>query len=181
MSATRLLILGVLEQRPMHGYDVRRELETWHAERWANVAYGSIYFGLGQMAREGLVEIVGADAPGRGPARRVYAITDRGRQELARLVHEYWWEVKPAIDPFQVALTFMDRLPRDELLAALRNRAHLMRSNLEWLRHASDAKLSAPGVPRHIEENLRRVAAQVEVDLGWIEGVLGKVERGELP
>ena len=28
----------------MHGYDIRRELETWNAEQWAQVAYGSIYY-----------------------------------------------------------------------------------------------------------------------------------------
>ena len=34
MSATRLLILGVLRfKQPTHGYDVRRELESWQAER----------------------------------------------------------------------------------------------------------------------------------------------------
>ncbi len=49
MSATRLLILGVmLKKPPIHGYDVRRELEMWGAEQWANIAYGSILFGAQQ-------------------------------------------------------------------------------------------------------------------------------------
>jgi hypothetical protein len=50
MSATRLLILGVLRSKqPIHGYNVRRELESWQAERWAHIAYGSIYFALNKM------------------------------------------------------------------------------------------------------------------------------------
>src|SRR5581483_1598119 len=76
MSATRLLILGVLRlKQPVHGYDVRRELEAWRAERWANIAYGSIYFALNKMAEEGLVEAVGTDQVGRRPARTQYKIT----------------------------------------------------------------------------------------------------------
>jgi DNA-binding PadR family transcriptional regulator len=59
MSATRLLILGVLLiKQPIHGYHMRRELETWSADKWANIAYGSIYSALNKMAEEGLVEVV---------------------------------------------------------------------------------------------------------------------------
>jgi ABC-2 type transport system permease protein len=39
-----MLVLGVVRIfQPVHGYDVRRELVSWHAEGWGNVAPGSIY------------------------------------------------------------------------------------------------------------------------------------------
>lgn len=57
MSSMRLLILGVLAQKKSaHGYEIRRELESWNAERWTNIAYGSIYFALKKMTDEGLLE-----------------------------------------------------------------------------------------------------------------------------
>jgi DNA-binding PadR family transcriptional regulator len=50
MSSIRLLILGVLKRKePIHGYEVRHELEVWGADKWANVAYGSIYSALNKM------------------------------------------------------------------------------------------------------------------------------------
>ena len=91
MSAIRVLILGVLSTEPLHGYDVRRTLETWHAEQWAHVAYGSIYSALSKMADEGLVEVVGGEGGGRGAGRITYAVTDVGRQEFLRLLRDYWW------------------------------------------------------------------------------------------
>src|SRR5258708_5279129 len=107
MSSIRLLLLGVLlRKQPIHGYDVRRELEQWHADRWANIAYGSIYSALGKMADEGLVEATNADQSERQSARTEYTITERGKAEFEHLLHEYWWELKPTIDPFQIALTF---------------------------------------------------------------------------
>src|ERR1700737_5140255 len=123
MAVTRVLVLGVLLKQPMHGYEVRRELESWNAEQWANIAYGSIYFSLTKMAEERLVEVISTDDRGNRPARTVYAITDAGRHEFTRLLRELWWDYRPAIDPFRVALSFMNCLPRDELLAALRNGA----------------------------------------------------------
>jgi len=43
MSAARLLILGALRfTQPDYGSSLRRKLERWHAESWANIAYASI-------------------------------------------------------------------------------------------------------------------------------------------
>ncbi len=180
MSAIRVLVLGVLREQSMHGYEVRQELESWGAEQWANIAYGSIYSALTKMAEEGLIEVADTHEPGSRPARTVYAITMRGRDEFQRLVRAFWWEHRPTIDPFQVALTFADCLPRDELLAALRHRASGIRAFLEAFPFVLRAK-SAPGVPRHIAENLRLAAAHSETELRWIEDAIGKVEREELP
>lgn len=182
MSATRLLILGVLLKRPpIHGYDVRRELEMWGAEQWANIAYGSIYSALNKMAEEGLVEAVSTGENSKHVARTEYAITEKGKHVYEGLLREYWWNMKPIVDPFQVALTFMDSMPRDELLAALRHRARMLQSITESVEFVSKNKMSNPQTPRHIAENLRLGIAHAEAELQWIEEVIGKVERGELP
>jgi DNA-binding PadR family transcriptional regulator len=181
MAMTRVLVLGVLLKQPMHGYEVRRELESWNAEQWANLAYGSIYFSLAKMAEEHLVEVVSTDERGSRPARTVYAITEQGREHFARRLRELWWEYRPAIDPFRVALTFMNELSRDELLAALRNRAGSLRSTLDAFPYAIEGRLRDPATPRHLREVLRLAAAHIETNLHWVEEAIDKVQRCELP
>ncbi len=181
MAVTRVLVLGVLLKQPMHGYEVRRELERWNAEQWANIAYGSIYFCLAKMAEERLVEVVSAEDRGNRPARTVYAITDQGRLEFTRLLRELWWEYRPAIDPFRVALSFMNCLPRDEVLAALRHRADGLHSTLEAFPYAIEGRLRNPGAPRHLREVLRLAALHIETQLHWVEEAIEKVEREEMP
>ena len=181
MSAARLLILGVLRvHQPMHGYDVRRELESWRAEQWANIAYGSIYFALNKMAEEGLVEVVERDQAGKGPRRTTYAITPRGEEAFQRLLREFWWEEKPVLDPLLVALTFMNELPRDELLAVLRHRATRAKMTLEALELATISPLLETG-PRHIVENFRLSAEHTTAELRWLEYAIASVEHGDLP
>ena len=180
MSAIRVLILGVLSKEPLHGYDVRRTLEEWHAEQWAHVADGSIYSALSKMADEGLVEVVGSAGGSRGAGRITYAITDRGRGDFLRLLRDYWWGEQPTIDPFQVALTFMDRLPRDEVLAALRQRAARSRAFLAAFETLWPA-IRLPDLPRFMIENRRLDIMHVEAETRWIEGVIAKIEHGDLP
>jgi DNA-binding PadR family transcriptional regulator len=181
MSATRLLILGVLRvKQPIHGYDVRRELESWQAERWANIAYGSIYFALNKMAEEGLVDVVDTHQPAKGPARTTYAITPEGQAEFQRLLREYWWEPKTVIDPFQTALTFIKELPREEVLAGLRHRAAAARAKAEELEFALRAKAGS-GEPPLVMEGLRLAIYHVEAFERWVKEAIAKVERGDLP
>ena len=102
MSSSRLLILGVLRVRePIHGYDIRRELELWRAEQWANIAYGSIYCTLSKMSQEGLVKPVDTDPIAVDAARTLFAgrLVDptvlRGFVVLIPLtLLALWWAVR---------------------------------------------------------------------------------------
>ncbi|MBF8193674.1 PadR family transcriptional regulator [Nonomuraea sp. K274] len=176
MSTTRVLILGALLDGPMNGYGVRRRLEVIGADSWANVAFGSIYHGLGKMAGEGLLEVIEA---GKG-GKVVYGLTETGRAEFHRLLLLSWHDVKPIVDPFQVALTFMDRLEKQEILDALYDRIRQLRMSVDEVGRAVGAK-QRYGAPRHVDENLRLNRAMLQAQLDWVEKAIGLVEADELP
>ncbi len=179
MSATRLLILGVLRQlQPAHGYSIRQQLEAWHVDEWANVAYGSIYFALNKMAEEGLVESVGVGSTRARTTRVTYLVTESGEAEFQRLLREHWLERRPIVEPFRAALAFMSSIPADEVLELLHRRIDLARRDAGVL----DAMSQSPEVsPRHVAELLLLAAAHARAEIDWAEAAIAKVERGELP
>ena len=129
MSATRLLVLGAVRIfQPIHGYDLRRELMSWHADEWANISFGSIYFALKKMTGDRLLEEVETERSGGRPEKTLYRLTVEGEKEFQSLLREYFWRRKPLIDPFLVAMSQMPALPKPELIAALRHRANTARS-----------------------------------------------------
>ena len=72
----RPLILAVLRQKPMHGYEVIQELEAQSGGRWRPSA-GSVYPTLQQLADEGLVTSEEVDG------RRTYTLTAAGQKAAA--------------------------------------------------------------------------------------------------
>lgn len=72
----RYAILAVLADKPMHGYDVIRELEERSRQMWHPSA-GSVYPTLQMLEEQGLVTSVEEDG------KRVFSITDAGRAEVA--------------------------------------------------------------------------------------------------
>jgi DNA-binding PadR family transcriptional regulator len=171
-----VLILGVLIAGPQHGYEVRKTLELWGVEHWANVAFGSIYHALTSMTRDGLVEIV---AGGKGD-KTVYRIAEAGQVEFRRQLQYHWREILPIADPFLVALTFMDQMPKADLLAAVNARRERLTAGFVMAERAL-AATPKDGAPRHIDECLRLTAAQYRAQLEWLESAAGRIEQGELP
>jgi DNA-binding PadR family transcriptional regulator len=79
----RHAILGVLEFQPLHGYALKCVLEEGIAYFWP-VNLPAIYPCLRRLEEEGLVTHHRETTREGRPDRKVYAVTDAGREELAR-------------------------------------------------------------------------------------------------
>ncbi len=179
MSTTRLMILGVVRwMQPVHGYDVRRELESWRADEWASIAPGSIYHALRKLADEGLLEEVATEQVGTRPARTTYQITERGQLEFEELLRRYWWQYAAPTDPFQAAFSFLPALPPREASAALRNRARLLRAEAESLRFATGTDIMRQTKPAHVGWMFELTIDRLETEIVWCGRVADRIDSG---
>lgn len=88
----RLAVLGLLAERPMHGYQLIREIADRSAGEW-RVSPGSVYPTLSALQDDGLVRSQEADG------RRTFSVTESGRTEAARRATEFaalWDRLTPS-------------------------------------------------------------------------------------
>ena len=98
----RAAVLALLAERPMHGYEIIQQIEERSGGVW-RPSPGSIYPSLQLLADEGLV--TGDETGGR----RLFTLTDAGREEAAR--HEGDSPFHQERDEaFEVAHRFRDEL-----------------------------------------------------------------------
>jgi DNA-binding PadR family transcriptional regulator len=179
VSSTRLLVLGVVRIfQPVHGYDVRRELITWHAHEWGNVAPGSIYNALKSLTRDGMLEIVGTGAVGGRPERTSYKLTTDGEKEFQELVRTTFWEVRDPVDPLMAAIPFMWTMRRDELIAALKHRVAHIRGKLIADQFSID-QYDDPVSRDQVREMIKLGSVRIGAEIAWAEALIAKLERGE--
>lgn len=173
-----MMILGLVKwMQPVHGYDVRRELLSWSADKWANVAPGSIYHALRKLTEEGMLREVATEQVGSRPARTTYEITPKGDDEFENLLRGHWWNLEQPPDPFMAAFAFLPALPREEAAAALRNRARVLRAGTEKLA----AAMNAPWMrskPTHVAWMWELGIARGEAEIAWCERVASLIESG---
>jgi DNA-binding PadR family transcriptional regulator len=83
LTTPDLVLLSLLAERPMHGYQADLELERREVRDWAAISKPQVYYSLEKLARLGLIREAESDDVIAGPERQVYATTPRGRSALA--------------------------------------------------------------------------------------------------
>lgn len=181
MSATRLLLLGAVRIfQPVHGYFVRRELLSWHAESWANLNPGSVYNGLRSLARDGFLEEVGTEAKGGRPARTTFRLTGDGEVEFMRLERDALWKVSFASPAdLMAAWSFAWALSRDEVIAALEARVEQIEASARAVGYAIDDIPANPDIPDTVAEHYRLGQARLDGEAAWARRLLERLRGGE--
>jgi DNA-binding PadR family transcriptional regulator len=106
-----LVILSLLAERPMHGYQVNLELERRCIRDWAAISRPQIYYSLEKLATAGLIRAGESEDPTAGPDRRVFETTAKGRHALSDALEREDWTTQRDRPPFLtwVALSWQTR------------------------------------------------------------------------
>src|SRR5580704_6741975 len=138
MSAPYAL-LGILGRQPSYGYDLKKDYDFYYGKE-KPLAFGQVYATLSRLLRDKKITTEEAIEPSAGPERKLYAITNLGRQDL-----ETWLATPEKLHPNTQTVLFikvvtsilLDKKP-DIYLDAQRS-AHLKRMReLTSLRRTSD-------------------------------------------
>jgi DNA-binding PadR family transcriptional regulator len=172
---TRYLILGLLAEGSVTGYDIRRITAMRYRFFWSE-SYGQIYPGLRRLAKEGLVRLVKSEDEGRG--RRLYEITDAGRAALSAWIGS---PSEPDIVRSEALLKmyFIREGPEGALCDRLAEFRDEARRSLALLEAAKRELLSIPdprGDHAHALRTVRLGLATCEVRLKWAENELRDIE-----
>lgn len=173
----RLVILGLLRERPLYGYEIKQIIEE-HMSDWTSIAFGSIYFALEKMAEEKFVEKVQVEQRGNRPSRSVYQITPAGRDEFLRLLRAVWEDLERQYFSIDVGVAFMDALPPEEVKDYLRKRIKQLEGVLVYLdAHQQDEMSSRRAeLPPSAAAIFEHSRIHFQAELSWSRDLLAKLE-----
>ena len=140
----RLFVLGVLNERHAHGYEIKNLARDAELAQWAEIGYGSIYHALRRLEDEQLIEEVAAEQPGAYPQRTVYRITDAGRRVFLDLLRKTCRSVTEPKYPVDLALVFIGQLLPKERVAMLQQRLQTLEAAQEAVKK-KQAQLEGTG------------------------------------
>jgi DNA-binding PadR family transcriptional regulator len=100
LTTPDLVLLSLLAERPLHGYQANLELERREVRDWAAISRPQVYYSLEKLARMGLIRASSSDEPVAGPERSVFATTARGREALADTLEREEWAAQRDQPPF---------------------------------------------------------------------------------
>jgi DNA-binding PadR family transcriptional regulator len=174
-----MLVLGVIRMHGQaHGYQVRRDLLSWSADRWANVAPGSIYHALKKMTKEGLVAEVTVEESDAGPERTVYRLTDDGETEFMMLVTRAISEPERGAEALNAGVTFLPTLARGQAISLLEARLTRLAGQAAESRQVRESR-DGLGKPPHVRELFRLWEYSIDGAVRWTKQLIERLESGE--
>jgi DNA-binding PadR family transcriptional regulator len=172
-------ILGLLHGSPMHGYELRKQLNGLLGSFRA-LSYGSLYPALRALAERGL--IVGTDvaADERGVASRrariVYELTAAGKEHLGEVLGSAGpsaWDD----DEFDVRFAFFGQTDAETRLRILEGRRTRLTERVELVRQ-SFAR-TRERMDEYTAELQRHGLEQVEREVAWLDQLIDTERAGQ--
>lgn len=148
LTPAELTILGLIIERPAHGYDLEQVIEQRGIRQWTEVGFSSIYYLLTKLEKRGLVQGV-QPTPG-AKSRRVYHATDEGERVARRDVIAQLIEAHPVPHPFLVGVANLPLLTEREYADALRARLPQIEARITAVKEAERSQAPLPLAAREV-------------------------------
>jgi len=171
----KLLILGVLRNQEMHGYQLSEHLDHKVGMAIA-LKKSNAYKLLNKMEEEGWVAHH-EEREGSRPPRRVYAITPEGEAAFQRMLRESLAAYPSPEFPSVVVLNYLDALPDDEVVALLGKRREKIEMRLSEIE-------TIPVKVRSMHLGIAYLHRFYSAELEWLDEVTGRLsiaKKGDLP
>jgi len=185
LTTADLVLLSLLAEQPMHGYQANAELKRREIRDWAAISRPQVYYSLEKLARLGLLRPVRSAGACCGPERQPYAATKSGLAALRDALEREDWSTGREKPPFLTWMALSRQARKGVFRRQLQLREAFLERELERERETLASVLAEVGHPYHEAVwMLQLMAAQFETELRWtarLRKELGRRARAKHP
>jgi DNA-binding PadR family transcriptional regulator len=177
LTTPDLVLLSLLAERPMHGYQANLLLEQRQVRDWAGISRPQVYYSLEKLLRAGLLREVEGHEGVAGPERRVVATTAKGRAALADALDREAWTTQRERPSFLTWMALSWQAREGVVRRQIQRRRRFLESELaREVKTLRDVMQEVGHKHHEAVWMLQLLTQQFKTELAWLE----KVEA-ELP
>ena len=167
-----LAILGLLKERAMHGYQLKKRLADTLGSFW-RVSYGSLYPALRRLQREAAVEMI-FPREQVGRRKNVYRITEKGEALFAELLERAGQEATED-SGFSVRFAFFRYLKPETRIRLLERRRAFLEGRWSHLRES--VQRLKEGIDSYTLSLMNHELSATEDDIKWLDDLIKAEQR----
>ncbi|MBZ5494215.1 MAG: PadR family transcriptional regulator [Acidobacteriia bacterium] len=176
LTVPDLVLLSLLAEQPMHGYQANMELERRQVQDWAGVSRPQVYYSLEKLTRLELIKETGDPEPALGPERRIFSTTPKGRAALAAALEREDWTNQRDRPPFLTWMALSWQASPATVRNQLRRREKFLKADLE--RELATLRAVEKEVGHNFHEAIwmiKLIIEQFRVELLWLREVMANL------
>ncbi len=178
MTTPDLVMLSLLAERPMHGYQANAELERREIRDWAGISRPQVYYSLEKLARAGLVRALETEEPAAGPERSSFATSAKGRLALADALERERWTTGRDRPEFLTWMALSWQARPAAVRLQLQRREEFLNREILRTEEILESVLKEVGHRYHEAVwMLELMMEKFEVELRWVKRVAREMRR----
>jgi DNA-binding PadR family transcriptional regulator len=178
LSAADLVVLSLLVERPMHGYELWAELMRRHVWKWAEISRPQVYYTLRKLQERGHVRPAGDRDPALGPERTVLQPTASGRRMLTKSLADSDWATQRPPPPFATWMVLSWQASSHDFYAQIERRREFLTSQLAEDRAALKAVIRETSETSDAAMVVRLSLRHFETEIAWLDEVRARHRPG---
>ena len=179
ISPLALSILTLLDERPMHPYEMASTMRDRHHDMFIRLNFGTLYHTVDVLERDGWIVPTEKEKEGRRPERTIYTLTEAGREVLLRWLSELLARPMREYPHFAAGLMFMHHLDADASAHNLRERTVALDAHISKLVRVL-SELRARGLTRLSLIEVEHKIAMLEAERNWVRRLEKEIADGKL-
>lgn len=178
LTVPDLVLLSLLAEQPMHGYQANLELERRQVQDWAGISRPQVYYSLEKLARLGFLREAGDREPALGPERRIYTTSAKGRAALSAALEREDWTTQRERPPFLAWMALSWQAKPEVVRQQLNRRRDFLLGELAREEETLQSVESEVG-HRHHEAvwMISLIIEQFRTELRWLDRVEDEMAR----
>lgn len=178
LTTPDLVLLSLLAERPMHGYQANAELERREIRDWAGISRPQVYYSMEKLARAGLLRAAESAEPAAGPDRSVFETTAKGQHALADALEREEWTTQRERPAFQTWLALSWQARAGVLQEQIERRRKFLEQELAREKEILRSVLGEVGHPYHEAVwMVSFVIEQFKLELRWLRKLTRELPR----
>ena len=125
-----LLLLGMLLDRPMHGYELYQQIQADGIDLWFNISMASVYYSLGKLRDQGCV-VESRQRGGRSVRKSIYRLTEDGRRAFLEAMEAQAISQEKVYLDYDVIICLLNRIPLKRALPWLQVRQSFLANQVQ--------------------------------------------------
>jgi DNA-binding PadR family transcriptional regulator len=126
-----LVVLNLLSEQHMHGYQLVAELEARDVQDWAAISRPQVYYSLNKLLAQKLITEAKDSDSSLGPERTKYTVNARGSAALEEGLSSEDWAMQRPPPPFQTWMALSTHLPKATLRRMFAKRREYLERQVE--------------------------------------------------
>jgi DNA-binding PadR family transcriptional regulator len=179
ISPLALSILTLLDERPMHPYEMASTMRDRHQDMFIRLNFGTLYHTVEVLERDGWIVPIEREKEGRRPERTIYKLTESGREVLLRWLSELLSKPMREYPHFAAGLMFMHHLGAIEAAGNLQQRTASLDAHITKLTNVL-AELRERGLTRLSLIEVEHKIAMLEAERNWVRKLQKEITDGKL-